>query len=177
MFWALNLFLPTYGRTVNTQNEVVDKSTERESPLVNTSMSMKGRNHPAVPSRPTRPQVDALQIKAVIHSFTQQLSGICEVMQELKEEQSGRRHEGIACLRATSFLSSSGSRSDKLKFLTSTFWNSIKSQYVYWNYFTVGLRTWWRLPLSSHLQLETYLSHTNPRYVFVSFITSRGNKT
>ena len=50
----------------------------------------------------------ARQIEAVTGLLAQQLESICQLMQELKNEQSGRDHEETTSFRATIPLSGSG---------------------------------------------------------------------
>ena len=54
----------------------------------------------------------ARQMKAVTDRLTQQLALLCELMQELREEQLNRRHKETASSRTTSSTLGSAGRSD-----------------------------------------------------------------
>ena len=53
------------------------------------------------------------QIKALTDPLTQQLAHLCELMQELRNEQAHRRHEETASSRAARASTSIAGRSDR----------------------------------------------------------------
>ena len=102
----------TTPESIETDN--IDSSTKKaESIVAKTSKKLSDHeidnssNNNSVTS-----QEVAGQIKAVIDHLSRQLEQLCDLMPELKEEQSGRRHEETTFFRATSSSSGSGIRSD-----------------------------------------------------------------
>ena len=80
--------------------------------IENTPRRMSDHEVEASPSVSVTSEEVAWQVKAVTDPLTQQLAHLCELMQELRNEQAHRRHEEIASSRAASSSSGSAGRSD-----------------------------------------------------------------
>ena len=124
-------------RSVGVETDETDGSTEIESLKENTPRRMSDHEVEISPSVSITSEEVACQIKAVFHPLTQQLANLCELMQELKNEQAHRRHEETASLIVARSSTAITGRSDNhfrqkyqkqniLRIFRSVYWCLIK---------------------------------------------------
>ena len=115
-------------RSVAVETEENDSSTEIESLLAHTPRRMFDPKIETSSCEAITSEDVEHQIRAVIDPLTQQLAHLCELMKELRDAHTHRRHEETAFSRATSSSTGRTSWFDKCsqknyetwKFQTST---------------------------------------------------------
>ena len=99
-------------RAVAVEIDETDSSTETESLIKNTPRKLSDHKVETSPSVSVTSEKFVCQIKAVTDSLTQQLAHLCELIQELRNEKTHRRHEETASSRAASSSTGSTCRCD-----------------------------------------------------------------
>ena len=117
-----NNFKPAYSASfqqymklsvaVAVETEETGSSTETESLPEHTPRRMSDPEKKILSSVSVTSQEVGRQIKAVIGPLTQQLTHLCELMQELRNEQAHRCREETTCSRAASTFTGSAGRTD-----------------------------------------------------------------
>ena len=99
-------------RSLAVETEVTDSNTETESLLAHTPRRMSDPEIETSSSEAVTSEDVERQLRAVTDPLTQQLAHLCELMKELWDEQTHRRHEETTSSRTASTSAGSTSRSD-----------------------------------------------------------------
>ena len=99
-------------RTICTETGDIESIVETESFIANTPGRMSNHENEKPSSVSITGEEVARPIRAVTDLLKQQSAHLCELMRELKKEQTNRRHEETTCFKATSSWSVTDSRSD-----------------------------------------------------------------
>ena len=94
--------------------QATQNSTETESLIAHTPGRMSDHEFGNSSSVSVMSEEVARHIRAVTDPLTPQSAHLCELMQELRNEQGNRRHEETAAFRAASSISGDDSRSDRI---------------------------------------------------------------
>ena len=100
-------------KSVAVETEQNDSSTETESLLAHTPRKMSDPEIETSSSESVTSEDVERQTRAVTDPLTQQLAHLCELMKELRDSHTHRRHEETASSRATSSSTGGTSRSDR----------------------------------------------------------------
>ena len=99
-------------RSFAVETEETDSSTETESSLGHTPRRMSDPEIETSSSETVTSGDVERQIRAVTDPLTQQLAHLCELLKELQDEQTHKRHEETASSRAVSTSAGNTSWSD-----------------------------------------------------------------
>ena len=99
-------------KSVAVETEETDSSTETENLLEHAPRRMSNPENQTSSSVSVTSEEVARRIKAVTDPLIQQLTHLCELMRELRNEQPHRRHEETASSRTVSASTGNVGRSD-----------------------------------------------------------------
>ena len=99
-------------RSIAVETEETDSSTETESFLGHTPRRMSDPEIETSSSEAVTSEDVERQGRAVAYPLTQQLAHLCELLKELRDAQTHRRHEETASSRSASTSAGSTDRSD-----------------------------------------------------------------
>ena len=89
-------------RTICTETDDIESSVESESLIANTPGSMSDHENEKPSGVSIRPEEVAGQIRALTDLLKQQSAHLCELMRELMNEQTNRRHEETTSFKVSS---------------------------------------------------------------------------